>query len=128
MNRFLAPACALVFASLTVASDCVASPVDGDGVLVRNLRVRYADLDLSKAVGIKALNRRIEYALNLVCVAYTGPSVTGTIDPDCQSDGRRAVQQQVVAAIAKQKSATQGAESNFSIAGEKPDAIRSPIL
>jgi UrcA family protein len=112
MNRCLAFARALRFASLTVSSPCFAGPVDGDAFLVRHLLVRYADLDLSTATGIKALDRRVEHALNLVCVDYSGPSAAGTIDPVCKSDGRRSVQPQVAVAIARQKLAS----------GENPNA------
>ena len=126
MTRCLAFTCALLFASVTIPNAGFASPVDGDGIIVRHLLVRYGDLDLSTVTGIKALDRRIEHALNLVCVGYSGPSAAGTIDPDCKTNGRRAVLPQEAAAIARQKSAKRGTET--SISGEKSDALHPSNL
>ena len=86
MNRCLAFACALLFASLTVSSACFAQPI------MRATRlVTYDDLDLSTPSGQKSLHRRLERALNQLCLDPSGPGPGGTVDPTCKSDGWQAV-------------------------------------
>jgi UrcA family protein len=94
-----------------------------EGVLVRHFLVRDGDLDLSTATGVKALDRRIDHALNLVCAGYSGPSAAGTVDPDCKTNGRRAVLPQKAAAVARQKSAEPGIEAKLLI-GAQPNPAR----
>ncbi len=98
MNRYLALACALLFASLTVSSACFAGSVD-PGVKP----VPYDDLDLSTEGGVKALHRRIEAALNQVCLDPSGPSPAGTVDMACKANGRRAAFAQIPNAVAEQQ-------------------------
>ena len=96
MNRCLAFACALLFASLSVSSTCFAQPI------VRATRlVAYDDLDLSTTRDRKVLHRRLEQALNQMCLDPSGPAPAGTIDPTCKSDGWRAVRPQVAFAVAQ---------------------------
>ena len=72
MNCCFAAFLALLFASITVSSACLAQPIVETRVLVR-----YADLDLSTPEGMKALNCRIEKAANRVCPDASGPSPGG---------------------------------------------------
>lgn len=96
MNRRLAFACALLFASLTVSSACFAQPI------MRATRlVTYDDLDLSTPSGQKSLHRRLERALNQLCLDPSGPGPGGTVDPTCKSDGWQAVRPQVAIAVAQ---------------------------
>lgn len=96
MNRCLALACALLFASLAVSSACFAEPIE------RATRmVTYDDLDLSTTSGVKALRRRIEVALNQLCLDPSGPAPGGTVDPSCKSDGWQAVRSQMATAVAQ---------------------------
>lgn len=91
MNRCLTLACVL-FASLP----CSAQPIAGATRLVA-----YGDLDLSTTRDRKVLHRRLEQALNQVCLDPSGPAPAGTIDPTCKSDGWRAVRPQVAFAVAQ---------------------------
>jgi UrcA family protein len=119
MNRCLALACALLFASLTVSSACFAGPVD-PGVKP----VPYDDLDLSSAGGMKALHRRIEAALNQVCLDPNGPSPSGTVDMACKIEGRRAAFAQIPGAIAEQQASRSlsGRRQAIAIANPQPEA------
>jgi UrcA family protein len=117
MNRCLALACALLFASLTVSSACFAGPVD-PGVKP----VPYDDLDLSTAGGMKVLHRRIDAALNQVCLNPNGPSPAGIVDMACKIDGRRAAFAQIPGALVQQ-------QANRSLTGNRQAiAISNPQL
>lgn len=107
MNRCLAIGFALQFGSLTLSSASVAEPIE------RATRmVTYDELDLSTTSGVKALRRRIEQALNQVCLDPSGPAPGGTVDPTCKSDGWRAVRPQVAIVVAQ-------AQAGRMIAGER---------
>lgn len=96
MSRCLGFARALLFASLTVSSACFGQPI------VRATRlVSYSDLDLSTARGQKTLHRRLEQALNQLCLDPSGPAPGGTVDPSCKSDGWLAVRPQMATAVAR---------------------------
>ncbi len=90
--------CALLFASPTMSSVSLANPLE-PGVKL----VRYDDLDLSTARGMKVLHRRIEAALDWVCLDPNGPSPAGTVDMACKKSGRRNAYAQAENAAALQK-------------------------
>ena len=98
MNRCFAAFLALLFASITVSSACLAEPIIETRVLVR-----YNDLDLSTPEGMKALHRRIENAANRVCPDATGPSPGVQVDLGCRADALVAARGQVPQAIAEQQ-------------------------
>jgi UrcA family protein len=111
MNRCLTFNCALLMASITVSSISLAKPID-PGVKL----VRYDDLDLSTAAGMKALHRRIEAALDWVCLDPNGPSPAGAVNMACKIDGRRDAFAQVANVVAQQKSARAVAEAQHATA------------
>jgi UrcA family protein len=115
MNRFLAACLALLFASLTVSSTCLAAPIDQSAVLVR-----YGDLDLSTLTGRQTLHRRTEVALNQVCLDPNGPSPASTVDIACKIDGRHAAQAQIAIAVAQQTARQPMAGTEVSIRILKP--------
>jgi UrcA family protein len=115
MNHFLAVSCTLLLASLNVSSAVAAATVEGGSRLVR-----YDDLDLSSALGISALNRRIDHALNQLCLDPSGPSPAPTVDIGCKQDGRRAASAQIAIAVAEQDVARPHPHAQLSIRLEKP--------
>lgn len=120
MNRCLAFFCALLFASLTVSSACFAQPV------VRATRlVTYNDLDLSTPAGRQALHRRLEHALNQVCLDPNGPAPGGTVDPSCKSNGWLAVHPQVAIAVAQAEAGKMIAGTRAAIRVSDSDGRRS---
>lgn len=98
MNRCLAALLALLFASITVSSACLAEPFSVPTVLVR-----YDDLDLSTPKGMKTLHRRIENAANRVCPDASGPSPGVQVDAACKADALAAARAQLPHAIAEQR-------------------------
>jgi len=98
MNRCFAAFLALLFASITVSSACLAEPITEARVLVR-----YDDLDLSSPAGMKTLQRRIERAANGVCPDASGPSPGVQVDLGCRADALVAARSQVPQAIADQQ-------------------------
>jgi UrcA family protein len=99
MNRSLATLLALLFASIAVSSACFAGPNDQAARLVP-----YDDLDLSKVSGVKALHRRIDRAINQICLDPGGSaSPAGSIDLACKSDAWRSARIQVKDAVAQQQ-------------------------
>jgi UrcA family protein len=90
MNRYLASLLALLFASLAVSSACFAEPNDGATRLVR-----YDDLDLATPKGVASLHRRIDYAVNQVCVDSSGPAPGGKVDAICAANARTDARRQV---------------------------------
>ena len=102
-NRSLAPS--LLLASLIVSTASFAAPIDSDTRLVR-----YGDLDLSTAAGMKSLHRRVEIALNAACLDPYGPGPAGTINLACKSESRLNASAQIDQAVARQQAsrASQG--------------------
>jgi UrcA family protein len=98
MNRCFAALLALLFASLTVSSACLAEPI-----AVATALVPYNDLDLSTPAGIKTLHRRIENAANRVCPDASGPSPAVQVDAACRADALAAARAQLPHAIAEQR-------------------------
>lgn len=119
MNRCLALVCALVLASLTVSSACLADPINQGTRLVW-----YDDLDLSTARGVAALNRRVDRALNVVCFDPFYPSPAGSVDPDCARDGRRAARAQIAIAIARHKLGNPAPETQVSSNVDEPKPVQ----
>jgi UrcA family protein len=98
MNRCLAAFLALLCASLTVSSACLAQPHGQATVLVS-----YNDLDLSTAKGVKALERRVGLAANRVCMDASGPSPGVQVDLGCRADAVAGALTQIPHAIADQR-------------------------
>ena len=102
MNRCLAAFLALLFASLTVSSACLAEPNDEVTIVVP-----YGQADLSTPPAVKALHRRIGLAANRVCLDVSGPSPGGQIDLGCRADALAGAHAQIERAIAQHRSSTQ---------------------
>jgi len=119
MIRFLAPILALLCASVAISSARAAQQNDPSIRLVP-----YGDLDLSTSRGIRALDRRIEHALNVVCLDPSGPSPAGVVDPDCKSDGWRAAHHQVAIVVARLQSGNLTAQALLPIQIAKARAKR----
>jgi UrcA family protein len=83
---------------MTVPAIALAGPADPG-----TREVRYDDLDLSTAAGMKAIQRRIENALDDVCYDPNGPGPAGAVNTACKSAGRRAAYAQVEIASARQQ-------------------------
>jgi UrcA family protein len=68
----------------------------------RSARVSYADLDLSSAAGVSRLDRRIQSAIQQLCVAQPGTVDLRTklIDRRCREDAKSSLTAQRHAAIA----------------------------
>lgn len=98
MNRCLVAFPALLSASLTISSACLADPA---GQATR--LIRYNDLDLSTPDGLKALDRRIELTANQVCMDVSGPSPGGQVDLGCKADAVAGARLQIQGAIAQQR-------------------------
>jgi UrcA family protein len=98
MNRSLATLLALLFASIAVSSACFAGP----NVQVTRF-VTYGDLDLSKTNDVKALHRRIDHAVNEVCLDTTGPIWPAIVDLTCKSEAWVSARAQVKDAIARHR-------------------------
>jgi UrcA family protein len=96
MNRFLATFLALLFASLTVSSACLA---ETDGQATR--LVAYADLDLATPQGMRTLHQRIERAANDVCLDVSGPAPAGHVDAACKADALVDARGQAAVAMAE---------------------------
>lgn len=120
MNRCLAAFLALLFASLTVSSACLAEP-NGQATQL----VRYDNSDLSTVQGVKALKRRIELAANRVCLDVSGPSPGGQVDLGCRADALASARSQIEAAIAQHRSSAQAvAATERSLAPITPEVRR----
>jgi UrcA family protein len=96
MNRALASLLALLFASITVSSACLAEPDDRT-----SRQVAYGDLDLSAPAGVNVLDRRIELTANQVCLDMTGPSPAGVVDSTCKAEALRSAHQQIEHVLAQ---------------------------
>lgn len=118
MKRCLAFTCVLPFAALIVPSASLVGPVD-PGVKL----VRYSDLDLSTVGGMKTLHRRIEAALDEVCLDPNGPGPVGTVNYACKRAGRRDAIAQVESAAARQiaSRAMSGTGHAVAVAMPRPD-------
>jgi UrcA family protein len=98
MNRCFAAFLALLCASITVSSACLAQP-NGQATLL----VGYDDLDLSTPAGMKVLHRRIDLAANRVCPDASGPSPAVQVDLGCRADAVTSARAQISQAIAQQQ-------------------------
>ena len=112
MNRCLAAFLALLFASLTVSSACLAEP-NGQATQL----VRYDGRDLATPEGLKALNRRIELAANRVCPDAYGPSPGVEVDLACKAEALASGRSQIETAVAQYRLRTAQA-----LAAIEPDA------
>jgi UrcA family protein len=121
MNRYPMLVTAALFASLTISSGCLAAPNDETVTLVR-----YGDLDLATPTGVRSLERRIETALNHVCLDPNGPGPAGKVDMSCKIDGRRVLQVQMAAAIAEQDARQTAMRSEVSIRFQQSPSSSSP--
>lgn len=102
------PALILAFFCASVAvSSANAAPQDDPSTRL----VPYGDLDLATPGGRRALDQRIEQALNVVCFDPYGPSPAGVVEPDCKVDGRRAALGQVSVVVARLRSGNATAEA-----------------
>jgi UrcA family protein len=62
--------------------------------------VRYQDLDLTSATGVRALRHRLARAVNLVCrLPRVGDRLTGSEDQDCRKEAANAVLPKMLGAI-----------------------------
>jgi len=115
MNRCFAVSCALLLASPSVSIACSAAIIEGGSRLIR-----YDDLDLSSAHGRSALDRRIDHALNQLCLDPSGPSPASTVNIACKQDGLRSTRAQIAIAVAEQKLARPHLQTRLSIQLKKP--------
>jgi UrcA family protein len=116
MNRRFASVPPLLLALLTVSSPSLADPID-PGVRL----VRYDDLDLSTSAGVKALHRRIEVALDEVCLDPNGPSPGGAVNMPCKVAGRREAFAQIDRVLAWQQG-NRATEHASALPAPRPDA------
>lgn len=121
MTRRLALAYAIPFALMTGSSLALAGPVDPG-----TRQVRYDDLDLSTAAGMKVIHRRIENALNFVCFDPNGPGPAGNVNTACKADGRRHALAQVEIAVARQQASRKVEGTQQAIAIPMPHEESTP--
>ena len=86
----------LMISALAAATPAVAAPAE---IVTRE--VRYNDLDLSDAAGVKALHHRISRAANEVCLDSSGPSPAPGPDASCVGDARRDALRQLQISIGR---------------------------
>lgn len=119
MKPYLVAILALLCASVAISSACAAQQGNPPTRLVP-----YGDLNLSTPHGLRALDRRIEHALDVVCFDPTGPSPAGVVDADCKMDGRRAAHQLVSVVVARLQSGNSTAEALLPIQTPKAERKR----
>ncbi len=97
MNRSLAACLAMTFGSTIVPSASLADPNGG-----ATISVRYDDLNLLTPEGVKVLDRRIERAVDRVCVDSSRGAREARVDLACRDDALAAAHAQMPQAIAPQ--------------------------
>lgn len=96
----------LLSASLAVSSASFAEPT-------KARQVRYNDLDLSTANGVNVLDRRIERAVNEVCLDPTGPSPAAIVNSTCAAQARSDARRQLKVAIEQRRFGRSAAAAGY---------------
>jgi UrcA family protein len=120
MNRW-AFVLALMFAPSILPGAVLAEPFE-PGVKL----VRYDDLDLSTAAGMKVLHRRIEAALDDVCLDPNGPSPGVTVNTACKAESRRHALAETGIAAARQQASRASAGAHHAIASATTRPVPAP--
>ncbi|MEM6909637.1 MAG: UrcA family protein [Pseudomonadota bacterium] len=92
-----------IFSAATLALAVTAAPALAGPDNEPQMRVNYADLDLTSKEGQAALERRVESAAKTVCkstVINTGSRIRSRASRECLAKARLSAKRQVAAAIA----------------------------